>query len=144
MIEGQRNIPQEAIETANNSPKMRSLRRREFAVKWGLRGTGLFALYQVKDQAAEDISSVILPFEDLRAYTIAVIAVAAFYTSGIVRNHIDKQKEAMRINEINRQLQNVPSQQLESYSPPTLPENHTAQYIDIARRLAAEVQRRIG
>ena len=61
-----------------------------------------------------------------------------------MRNHIDKQKEAMRINEINRQLQNVPSQQLESYSPLTLPENHTAQYIDTARRLTAEVQRRIG
>lgn len=143
MNEISRNIPEEAIQTVNASAQMRRLQRRERASVWGLRATGLVALYQIKDQAFTDISSVVLPFEDLRAYTIAVIAAAAFYASGSVRYHINKQKEAMRINEINRQLQAVSSQQLENYSPPILPENHTAQYADTARRLVGFAQRHL-
>jgi len=137
MEEINRNIPEEAIEVANGSDSMRSLKRRERVVVWGLRGLGIIGILQVRDQASEDILSIALPFEDFRAYTIAVVSSIAIIASGTIRKHVGKQKEAMRINEINRQL----SEEIEDYSPQEVPESHIAQYSGDVERIVSVTKR---
>lgn len=140
MNEATRNIPRDAIEVIDHSPKMRSLQRRQLAARWGLRAVALTGLYQIKDALSQDIWNM-LPWEDQRVFVIVTLASTAFYASLSVNYHINKQKDAMRINEINRQLQATSPQHLENYSPPILPEGHLAQYAGSARRLQGFAQR---
>src|SRR3989304_4227905 len=115
MNEKDRNIPVEATQKANVSDKMRNVRRQQFIARWGFRAGIIAGLYEVKDTAFDEAVSVLTNFHpnDLRTFIILELSGLAIIASRVINYHYEKQKNAVRINSINKAI----SKELESYGP---------------------------
>ena len=139
MNEKDRNIPVEATQKANVSDKMRNVRRQQFIARWGFRAGIIAGLYEVKDTAFDEAVSVLTNFHpnDLRTFIILELSGLAIIASRVINYHYEKQKNAVRINSINKAI----SKELESYGPEMLPEGYVDQYKDSVNKLIGVARR---
>ena len=119
MNERNRNIPAEVTEDVNKSSKMRSVRRRQFIARWGFRAVALAGLYDIRDTAYNEAISFLTTFHvnDVRTFVILELAGLALIASRAANYHFEKQKNAIRVNNINRAI----SSEFPEYNPPAIP-----------------------
>lgn len=133
------NIPSEAVESAGKSDKMRNVRRRQFIARWGFRAGVIAGLYDVRDTAYDEAINYLTTFQinDLRTLIILELTGLALISSRIVNYHFEKQKNAIRINNINRAI----NSEFPEYNPSAVPEGYIDQYRDSVKKVIETTRR---
>lgn len=140
MVEQHRNITQEAVNSVNRSDRIRKINREQFVTRWAFNIGILAGLYEIKDTIPNVVIDYItkLQVNDLKSFAIIEAIGAAVIGARIINHHFEKQKNAIRINSVNREIQ----EEYPDYNPVMLSERRLDQYKDSFRGLSMSFRRK--